>query len=61
MYIPKYFKDEDKDRLIALANEYAFATLVTTNEGVPFAGHLPLLLENNDNLVILGHMARANE
>lgn len=61
MYIPKQFEETDKNRIIALASEYSFATLVTTNEGVPFASHLPLLIEEHENLLILGHMARANE
>ena len=61
MYIPKHFEENDKEKIIELVNEYAFATLVTTNEGVPFASQLPLMIEDKDNLLVLGHMAKANE
>jgi len=61
MYIPQSFEENDKKRIIALANEYAFATLVTSSEGVPFASHLPLMIEENENPVVFGHMAKANE
>jgi transcriptional regulator len=38
-----------------------FAILVTTAEGVPFATHLPLLVdESGERIVVQGHMARAN-
>jgi len=63
MYIPKYFEENENKRIIAVANEYAFATVITSNEGVPTASHLPLIIEEkeNQNLIVLGHMAKANE
>ena len=61
MYIPKYFKESDQACIIKLVNEYAFATLVTVDEDCPCASHLPLMLENEDRLTIVGHMAKANE
>ena len=61
MYIPGVFKEKDKKRILSLIRENAFATLVTSREGVPFATHLPLLLEDGEQLVIVGHMAKANE
>jgi len=61
MYIPKHFEENEKKRIIALATEYAFATLVTSNEGIPMASHLPLMIDESKKLLILGHMAKANE
>ncbi len=61
MYIPKHFRETDQAHIIALANEYAFASLVTVEAGLPFVSHLPVLIEDDGNLSIVGHMARANE
>jgi transcriptional regulator len=39
----------------------SFATLVSVVDGAPFATHLPLLVEERgDELVILGHVAKPN-
>jgi len=61
MYIPKHFEEHNRDRIIDLARDYAFATLVTVKDGAPLANHYPLLIEDSDNLTILGHMAKSNE
>jgi len=61
MYIPEAFKEKDKTRIIAVANEFAFASLITVNEGIPSASHLPLLIEDNEKTIIFGHMAKSNE
>lgn len=61
MYITEAFKEKDRARIIALANEFAFASLITINEGVPSASHLPLLIESGEKTIILGHMAKLNE
>ncbi len=63
MYIPRPFLEEDPERLLELMERHAFATLVTVEEGVPFATHLPLLVERGERGAparLLGHMARAN-
>jgi len=60
MYIPKVFEETDKKRIIRLVEEYAFGTLVTCYEGVPFASHLPMMIEDSEGFVISGHMAREN-
>jgi len=61
MHTPNNFIENDKNRIISLANEYAFATLVTVKEGDPFSSHLPLMIEGNETFTILGHMAKSNE
>ncbi|HZU37064.1 MAG TPA: FMN-binding negative transcriptional regulator [Gemmataceae bacterium] len=59
MYIPAAFKVEDRSLLYDFIERYSFATLITTAEGIPFASHLPLLLDR-EREVLLGHLARAN-
>jgi transcriptional regulator len=62
MYIPKAFREDDINTLHAFMEIYSFATLVTHHEGLPFATHLPFLLdaERGPNGTLLAHMARAN-
>lgn len=62
MYIPKAFREDDLNTLYKLIQVYSFATLITQHEGVPFATHLPLILDakRGPNGTLLGHMARAN-
>ena len=59
MYIPPSFRVDDVAVLYEFLDEYSFATLVSVRGGVPFATHLPLLLDRESG-VILGHLARAN-
>jgi len=61
MYIPKHFAETDLARITELVNTNGFATLITVNEGLPVANHLPLLLDNHASLKLSGHMAKANE
>src|SRR5216684_9204032 len=62
MYIPKAFREDDISTLHTFIQAYSFATLVTLHEGMPFATHLPFLLdaERGPNGILLAHMARAN-
>src|SRR5207302_2568468 len=62
MYIPKAFREDDLKTLLKLIREYSFATLITQHEGVPFATHLPFILDaqRGPNGTLLAHMARAN-
>jgi transcriptional regulator len=62
MYIPKAFREDDLNTLHKLMREYSFATLFTQHEGVPFATHLPFILDakRGPNGTLLAHMARAN-
>jgi transcriptional regulator len=59
MYIPAHFRVEDPALLLPLMERYGFATLVTVQDGSPFATHLPLLLRRSPDRLV-GHMARAN-
>ena len=61
VYIPEYFRVEDRATAVAFMRAHPFAILVsTTNEG-PFATHIPVIIrEAKDHLLIRGHVAKAN-
>ena len=63
MYIPRAFVQVDEAKTRALIDSYAFGLLVTTGAGgVPVASHIPFLSREVDGELILeGHVARANE
>src|SRR6266571_1097663 len=62
MYMPTLHREEDLATLHTLMRNYSFATLVTQHDGVPFATHVPLILEANEGPygTLYGHIARAN-
>ncbi len=62
MYIPNSFREADPALLHDVMRRYNFAVLVTQHEGVPFATHLPFLLDTarGPHGTLLAHMARAN-
>lgn len=61
MYIPPYYKEEDESKLLKFMNTYNFATLISTQNGIPIATHLPFLIEKRgEKLFLVSHMAKAN-
>ncbi len=62
MYIPTAFHIQDLAKLHHFIEQNSFATVITQVNGVPFASHLPLLLETEagPNGQLVGHLARAN-
>ena len=61
MYIPEFNRQEDRSTILAFMRANPFAILITTAEAIPFATHLPFLIdETGDQIVVQGHMARAN-
>jgi transcriptional regulator len=61
VYIPEFNRQEDRSTILTFMRANPFAILITTADGVPFATHLPLLIdETGDQIVVQGHMARAN-
>lgn len=61
MYIPKINLASNKNELIAFMQKYSFATIITTNDGYPVATHLPFLISERDDKVLLtSHFAKAN-
>ncbi len=62
MYIPKLYREEDREKILKFLKQNNFPALVTHDGEKPTATHLPVeVLENeNGSLTILGHMSRAN-
>lgn len=59
MYIPKQFEIKELAVAYDVIQENGFATLCSMHEGIPFATHLPLLLNKEKNY-LYGHFARPN-
>ncbi|GEN33583.1 FMN-binding negative transcriptional regulator [Aneurinibacillus danicus] len=59
MYIPEHFTMEDVTVAYYVIQENSFATLFSIHKGMPFATHLPLLL-NKEQTYLYGHFARPN-
>ena len=61
MYIPEFNRQEDRATILAFMKANPFAILISNADGVPFATHLPLLIdEAGDQIMVQGHMAKAN-
>lgn len=61
MFVPKKFAVDDLTALDALVKRDAFATLISTHDGAPFATHLPVLYSRDGERVqFRGHWAKAN-
>ncbi len=62
MYVPPHFDEADLNKLHYFIDRHSFGLLVSSVEGVPFATHLPFLLEPDagPHGTLVGHMARAN-
>jgi len=61
MYIPSFNKFTDQQEAINFMKRYSFATIVTSVNGIPEATHLPFLVkQENDKLLLLSHFAKAN-
>lgn len=62
MYIPKYYREEDREEILTFLGKNNFGLLITYDEKKPVATHLPTeIVEGEKNtLTIYGHMAKAN-
>jgi transcriptional regulator len=62
MYVPIAFEEMDRGKLHDFIESHSFGLLMSTQEGVPVATHLPLLLERDTGPhgCLVGHVARAN-
>jgi transcriptional regulator len=62
MYIPKHFEEKDKSKLLGFMQSNSFVTLVSNLNGVPFASHIPLVIETyGDDIKLVGHLAKGNQ
>ena len=61
MYIPEPFTITNQRKQLDVIREIGWGHLTSIVEGIPYVTHLPLLLEDeNDELKLVAHMARAN-
>lgn len=62
MYLPAAFAENDPTKLHDFIERNSFGLLVSLVESLPFATHLPFLLERTagPHGTLVGHMARAN-
>jgi transcriptional regulator len=61
MYIPSFNKFEDKSEVIHFMRRYSFGTIITAVNNFPVANHLPFLIEERDDQIIISsHFAKAN-
>jgi transcriptional regulator len=61
VYIPEHFRVRDHGDAIAFMRANPFVILVSSTEDGPFASHVPVMIrETGEQLVIRGHVAKAN-
>jgi transcriptional regulator len=61
MYIPKHNEEKNRIKLLEFMRRYSFAALVSEKENLITATHLPFVIEENgDNVILKSHMAKAN-
>jgi len=61
MYSPPYNQIENRAEVLAFMRANNFAVIATATDGTPQASHLPVLVEERgDGLVIVAHMAKNN-
>ena len=61
MYIPKYYREEDRQKTLAYLKQNNFAALVTFDGEKPIATHTPVeVVESENGWTIYGHFSRAN-
>ena len=61
MYIPKHFEEKDIKKLVEFMKEFNFAVLISANENKPTATHLPFIIEEaGEEIILKSHMAKAN-
>ncbi|HSL46056.1 MAG TPA: FMN-binding negative transcriptional regulator [Anaerolineales bacterium] len=61
MHIIKYFREENREKILEFLRQNDFATLVAYDGEKPVASHLLMeIVEDGQNLFVNGHMSRAN-
>lgn len=62
MYNPKNNIQTDKKQIIDFIKRFSFGTIITSKNNLPIATHLPFLVsEREDKIILTSHFARANE
>jgi transcriptional regulator len=62
MYVPPQFRNTNHYEIVAFIREYSFGLLLSNGTSVPFATHLPFIVEQEqEHVVLTTHIAKANE
>ncbi|MCX6148081.1 MAG: FMN-binding negative transcriptional regulator [Candidatus Kapabacteria bacterium] len=61
MYIPSQYQQLDKSEIVKFMRAFPFATLITAKDNLPYATHIPIIIQEDKNLVLLSHIAKAND
>lgn len=62
MYIPNSNLITDATEAVEFMQRFSFATIITVNNNLPVATHLPFLVAiKDDSIILTSHFARANE
>lgn len=62
MYIPKYYREEDRQKILAFLKQNNFPAIVSFDGERPIATHTPVEVVENEhgNVTIYAHISRAN-
>jgi transcriptional regulator len=61
MYTPKHFEMTDGTEVLTFMQQYSFATIVSIQNNLPVATHLPFVIkEDEQQITLLSHFAKAN-
>ncbi len=61
MYIPKTNLVTDTNEIVDFMKQFSFATVITAKDNFPTATHLPFIISNRDDKIVLtSHFAKAN-
>src|SRR5687767_9073974 len=61
MYSPKYYQNTNLESIVDFMKRYSFATIVTVKDNHQSATHLPFVIEQHDDKIILSsHCSVAN-
>jgi len=62
MYIPKYFREEDREQVLEFLRQNNFPAIVSYDGEKPIATHAPVevIEEDEGKITIYGHISRAN-
>jgi transcriptional regulator len=61
LYIPQHFRLEDREAILALMRDNAFAVLVSSGEAGLHVSHIPFVVDDEGgDIRLLGHLARNN-
>lgn len=61
MYIPKHYQMKNDNNIKKFMEEHNFVTIVTVDDHIPIATHVPVMIEyNEDTIYLSGHFAKGN-